>query len=170
MRDIRIIACVNKSRSIGNGGDLLYKLKGDLKRFKSLTNGNIVVMGRKTYESLPKKPLPNRVNIILTKQKDYKAEGCIVKSSLSEILDLYDKEYQDKILYVIGGGEIYNLFLSSDIVNSMELTFVDDMTEGNVRFPNVFDETQWEINNDKTTYIDEETNLKYHFSHFQRIR
>lgn len=168
MRDIRLIVCVNKTFSIGNGNDLLYHFKNDMKHFKELTENNIVVMGRKTYDSLPKKPLPNRINIILTSNKDYKSDGCIVKTSLNDILDLYDKEYPDKILYVIGGGEIYNLFINNNLVDAIEITFVNDDLDGCVKFPNIFTDSRWELVMKGDDVIDEKTKLKYYFSTFMR--
>lgn len=168
MRDIRLIVCVNKTFSIGNGNDLLYHFKNDMKHFKELTENNIVVMGRKTYDSLPKKPLLNRINIILTSNKYYKADGCIIKTSLNDILDFYDNEYPDKILYVIGGGEIYNLFINNDLVDTMEITFVYDDLDGRVKIPNVFTDSKWELIRKSDDIIDEKTKLKYYFSTFIR--
>lgn len=168
MRDIRIIVCINKNYSIGNGNDLMYHLSNDLKRFKELTNNNIVVMGRKTYESLPKKPLPNRINVILTSNKDYNASGCIIKTSIKDVLELYDNYYPDKILYIIGGGEIYKQFLDNDLVDTMEITIVDDDSDGKVKFPNFMLDSKWKVVNEGEVNVDEKTNLKYHFLSYKR--
>ena len=90
-----IIACVNELNYIGKDNKLLYTIKEDLNHFKNLTNGNVVIMGRKTYESLPKKPLPNRINIILTRDKNYVADGCIIANSVAECYNIC-KMYTNK--------------------------------------------------------------------------
>ena len=118
--DVNLIVAVGKDGAIGRGGELIWKIPADLKRFKALTTGHPVVMGRKTWESLPKKPLPSRRNIILSRQKDFSPEGAEVVNSVEEALQLTC----DSSPFIIGGTEIYNAFLPH--VNHLYLTLVDD--------------------------------------------
>jgi len=123
---IKIIVAVDKKGAIGKNNDLLYNIKEDLKNFKDLTSGNIVVMGRNTWESLPIKPLPNRTNIILTKTLK-SIDGAIVLSSFDE-LEEYLK-YTDRDVYIIGGASIYNQVIEKDMASEAHITFVDDTVE-----------------------------------------
>ena len=117
---------MDEKRGIGKDNGLLWHLPEDMKFFKNTTTDNIVVMGRKNYESIPEKyrPLPHRENVILTRNKDYKAEGCLVFHSFEDILDHYSDE-EEKTMFIIGGGEIYKLALEKDIVDEMYITKVE---------------------------------------------
>lgn len=125
---ITIIAACSKNRVIGANNQLLWHLPEDLKRFKNITLGYPVVMGRKTYESIGKS-LPGRLNIVLTKDRNYVAENCLVYNNIWEVLDLYEKSN----LFVIGGGQIYYDFLP--FVKKIELTLIDKDFEGDTFFP-----------------------------------
>lgn len=122
MQNIKVIVAVGKDGAIGYKGGLIWHLPGDLKRFKEITTGHTVIMGRKTWDSLPKKPLPNRRNIILSRQKDYNPEGAEVVSSLEEALDIVKND----TAFIIGGAEIYNLFIP--YAGELLLTTVDSIT------------------------------------------
>lgn len=98
-----MIVAIGLNDEIGRGGDLIWKISHDLRRFKALTSGHPVIMGRKTWESLSKKPLPGRRNIVLTRQKDYVAEGAEVVDSLEEALKITSGNDP----FVIGGAELY---------------------------------------------------------------
>lgn len=104
---ISLIVAYDQNMGIGYQNKLPWSLPDDQKYFKEVTEGNIIVMGRKCYESIGK-PLPNRVNIILTKQKDYKVEGCLVYNSISDLLNSIVTE---KEIFIIGGQQIYQQFL-----------------------------------------------------------
>lgn len=123
---IKIIVAVDKKGAIGKNNDLLYNIKEDLKNFKDLTSGNIVVMGRNTWESLPIKPLPNRTNIILTKTLK-SIDGAIVLSSFDELAEYL--KYTDRDVYIIGGASIYNQVIEKDMASEAHITFVDDTVE-----------------------------------------
>ncbi len=125
---ITIIAACSKNRVIGANNQLLWHLPEDLKRFKNITLGYPVVMGRKTYESIGKS-LPGRLNIVLTKDRNYVAENCLVYNNIWEVLDLYEKSN----LFVIGGGQIYYDFLP--FAKKIELTLIDKDFEGDTFFP-----------------------------------
>ena len=117
---IHLIVAIGEDGAIGKNGDLIWKISDDLKNFKKLTTGHPVIMGRKTWESLPKKPLPQRRNIIVTRNKDYMAEGAEVVHSVEEAMKLT----ADEEPFVIGGAEIYNAFIP--YVTHFHLTKVFD--------------------------------------------
>lgn len=121
---INIIAAVAQNRAIGYKNRLLYWLPNDLKRFKSLTTGHTIVMGHNTYRSLPKGALPNRRNVVLTRQKDLALTGCDCYTSVDEVLRNCE---QDEEIYVIGGESVYRLFMEK--ADLLRLTIIDDVPE-----------------------------------------
>ena len=123
---IKIIVAVDEKGAIGRNNELLYHIKDDLKNFKSLTSGNVVVMGRNTWESLPIKPLPNRENIVLT-TTNKKLNGAKVINSFDE-LENYLKD-TEKDIYIMGGASIYNQVMESKLVAEAHVTFVKDIVE-----------------------------------------
>ncbi|MDU4935405.1 MAG: dihydrofolate reductase [Peptostreptococcaceae bacterium] len=123
---IKIIVAVDEKGAIGRNNELLYHIKDDLKNFKSLTSGNVVVMGRNTWESLPIKPLPNRENIVLT-TTNKKLNGAKVINSFDE-LENYLKD-TEKDIYIMGGASIYNQVMESKLVDEAHVTFVKDIVE-----------------------------------------
>ncbi len=132
---ISIIAAIGKNnRALGKDGDLLWKIPEDLKRFKELTSGHPVIMGRKTWESLPEKfrPLPGRANIVVTRQADYFAKDAIVATTLEDAL-IRAQETGDGNIFVIGGGEIYTAALPR--ADRLYLTLIDEEKEGDSFFP-----------------------------------
>jgi len=132
---INIIAAVAKNRAIGQAGKLIYWLPDDLKRFKSLTTGHTIIMGRKTFESLPKGALPNRRNIVLTRKGGTFA-GCDVYSSLEDALKHCSA---DEEVYIIGGASIYKQALP--VADRLCLTEVNDIPdEADAFFPEY---TEW---------------------------
>ena len=129
---ISLIVAKSKNNIIGGGGKIPWYIPEDLQRFKKLTTNNIVIMGRKTFESLPKesKPLPNRLNIIISRNKNYKVDNCLVVNSLSQALR---KAGSDKKVFVIGGGEIYKEALK--YADNIYVTEVDGEFKGDTYFP-----------------------------------
>ena len=130
---VKIIAAIGKNRELGNKGGLPeWNLPTDLKRFKELTSGSVVVMGRKNFESLPEKfrPLPNRTNVVLTRDTSWSQEGVLVMHSVEEILEKYRNENS---LWIIGGAEIYKQFL--EVANELHITHVDGEFEADTIFP-----------------------------------
>lgn len=143
----KIIACINQKRVLGKDGKLLYHLSSDLKNFKSQTLGNVVIMGRKTFESLPNgEPLKDRINIILTTSRDFgvsgKYDNVYIVNSIDDVIELCNAFFSDKELFVIGGGEIYRQFMERNLVNELRLTIVEDDNGGDTFFPE-FDENEW---------------------------
>jgi dihydrofolate reductase len=135
--NLTLIVAVSENDVIGKDNDLIWHLKNDLKRFKSLTSGHCIIMGRKTFESFPK-PLPNRTHIVITRQKNYTAqEGIVVVNSLEAAIK---KAEQDTNPFIIGGGEIYKQALN--VVDIIEFTRVHHSFEGDTFFP-VISEIIW---------------------------
>jgi len=157
---ITIIVAKSNNGIIGKDGDLPWRLPEDLKRFKRLTTGNIVVMGRKTYDSIGR-PLPNRKNIVISRNMSLKIEGVGVEHDLVDVL----KRNQEENVYVIGGGQIYVEALPFS--EKLEVTEVDVELVGDTSFPEI-DSSQWkEIFREKR--VDPESNLTYSFVSLERI-
>ena len=149
MTNFKIIACINQKRVLGNEGKLLYHIGNDLANFKRMTVGNVVIMGRKTFESLPNGvPLKDRVNIIITADEEYgvdaKFENVYIVHSVEDAIELCDAFFSDKEVFVIGGESIYRQFMEKDLVGEMRLTIVNDDTEGDAVFPE-YNEEDWYV-------------------------
>lgn len=140
MRSLVMIAAAGKNNALGKDNDLLWHLPEDFKRFKKLTTGHKIIMGRKTFESFPK-PLPNRVHIIITRDRNYKVDfpDCIVVHSLDEAVALVQ---EDSVSFIIGGGEIYSLALP--YADRIELTRVHASFEADTHFPEI-DDGDWDL-------------------------
>ncbi|PKB42033.1 dihydrofolate reductase [Cellulophaga sp. RHA19] len=140
MQKIIAIAAAAENNALGKDNDLLWHLPDDFKRFKKLTTGNPIVMGRKTFESFPK-PLPNRKHIVITRDKNYTIEhsNCVVVHSLQDALDITK---DNELVYIIGGGEIYKLALAN--THQIELTRVHAIFDADTFFPELNDDN-WEI-------------------------
>lgn len=136
-----IIAAVAENGAIGKDNDLIWHLPDDLRFFKTTTSDKPVVMGRKNYDSIPEKyrPLPHRKNIIVTRKKDFEAPGCEVVQSIEEALK---NEKNQNEVFIIGGGQIYQLALDHDLVDQMYITQVHHSFEADAFFPE-FDKSKW---------------------------
>ena len=134
---ISLIAAIGKNNVIGVDNKLPWKLSADLKRFKAITSGKPVIMGRKTFESIGR-PLPNRKNIIITGDKNYNADGCVVVHSSEEALN--SAKGSEEIM-IIGGEQIFREFLPK--ANRMYLTIIDKDFEGDAYFPK-YNEDEWQ--------------------------
>ena len=131
-----MIAAAAENNALGQDNELVWHLPNDFKRFKTLTSGHHIIMGRKTFESFPK-PLPNRTHVIITRQKNYKAEGCIIVDSIEKALLVCPK---NEDTFIIGGGEIYTLSLP--FADKIEITRVHHSFEADAYFP-VLSEEDW---------------------------
>lgn len=142
----KVIACINTERALGKEGKLLYHIGNDLSNFKSMTTGNVVIMGRTTFESLPGgKPLNDRINIIITGNDEYSvepADNVYIVHSVEDAVSMCKTLFPDKEHFVIGGAQIYAQFIESNLVDEMRLTIVKDNTEGDVYFPE-YSEDEW---------------------------
>ena len=128
---ISIICALSENRAIGKDNKLLWHISDDLKRFKELTIGHPIIMGRKTFESIGK-PLSGRTNIIVTRGSSYKAEGCLVFDSLEKAID-QAKRIDNEEIFIIGGGQIYNQAI--DLADKLYLTLVEGEYEADTYFP-----------------------------------
>ena len=130
---IAIISIIAKNRAIGWQNKLLYDIPEDMKHFKETTTGHVVIMGENTFHSMNDRPLPNRVNIILTKNENFSAENCLVAHSIEESIKLAEAQNKGEIFF-IGGGMIYNQSLP--FADKLYLTVVDDEpTQADTFFP-----------------------------------
>jgi len=127
---VSIIVAMAKNRVIGKDNDMPWHLPADLQHFRKVTTGKPIIMGRKTYESIGR-PLPKRHNIIISRNSDYKVDGCDVVGSLEEAVAIAGEVEE---LFIIGGGFLYNQTI--DEVDKLYLTFIDLDVEGDTLFPN----------------------------------
>ncbi len=158
---ITIIAAIANNNALGINNKLIWHLPEDLKRFKRVTNGHHVIMGRKTFESLSN-PLPNRTTIIITRNKNYKANNCIVVNSLDEALK---NAKQDKNPFILGGAEIYKLAMP--IADKLDLTIVHHEFEADAFFPEI-DTSIWKEKSREKFKADEMNKYDYSFVTYEK--
>lgn len=127
---ISIVAAIGRNREIGHGNELLWRIPDDLKRFKTLTSGHPVIMGRKTFESIGK-PLPGRTNIVITRDSSWQAEGVKIAHSLEEAIGI--ASVIDPEIFIMGGAQIYEAALPH--TDKLYLTLIDDTKDGDTFFP-----------------------------------
>lgn len=156
-----MIAAIAENNGLGKENALVWHLPDDFKRFKQLTTGHHIIMGRKTFESFPK-PLPNRTHIIVTRNKDYTHPDCIIAHTLEEALN-YAKT--DPTPYIIGGGEIYHLALP--YANYLELTKVHTSIDADAYFPEISTE-EWELMGEEFHAADEKHAHSFTYQTYKR--
>lgn len=155
---LSIIVAIAENGAIGNKGQLVYHISADLKRFKALTTGHTVLMGRKTFESLPKGALPNRRNIVLTRNRSLTFPGAEVFSSIDEALDNCGA---DEKIYVIGGAEIYRQAIP--MADELELTLIHDTPAEADTFLPAINYDEWTEIYREDHPVDESTPVSYSF-------
>ena len=159
---MNLIVAVDKNWAIGNKNKLLIQIPSDMKNFRMLTTGNVIIMGRKTLESFPGgQPLKKRTNIVLTRDKNYKVKDAIVVHSIEEVLEEL-KKYDSEDVYVIGGDSIYSQMLP--YCDTAHVTKIDFAYEADSWFPNLDEDPEWKIaeESEEQTYFDlEYTFVKY---------
>lgn len=151
---MNLIVAADKHWAIGNKGKLLVTIPQDQQTFRSMTLGKVVVMGRKTLESLPGgQPLYGRTNIVLTSDPSYRAKGAVVCHSMDEALHEL-KQYADEDVYIIGGQTIYEQFLG--LCSEAHVTAIDFSYDADTYFPNLDRDPEWELveESDEQTYFD----------------
>ena len=161
---MNLIAAVDKNWAIGRNNKLLVSIPDDMKFFRETTTGKVVVMGRKTLESFPgKKPLKNRVNIVLTGDRSYQADGAVIVHDMEELHEEL-KKYPSEDIYVIGGESIYKQLL--DECDVAHITKIDFAYESDAWFPNLDEKEAWMVTADseEQTYFD----LEYHFYKYEK--
>ncbi len=129
---ISIIAAIGRNRELGKGNELLWRIPDDLKRFKELTTGHPVIMGRKTFDSIGK-PLPNRTNIVVTRDGSWTSEGTLVAHSLDEAFEIAHSAPGSEAYFVIGGAQMYAEALS--LADTLYLTLIDARSDADAFFP-----------------------------------
>lgn len=149
---ISVIAAIGRDRAIGKDNALLWRIPDDLKRFKQLTDGHPVIMGRKTWESLPEKfrPLPGRANIVITRDSAYDAPGAVLAQSFPEALSLARDAEGSEEIFAIGGQWVYECALP--FASRLYLTVIDDQKEGDAFFPRYEEEFTKEVARDEREY------------------
>ncbi|MDX9705222.1 MAG: dihydrofolate reductase [Weeksellaceae bacterium] len=160
---ITLVVAKSDNQVIGRDNQLIWKLSSDLKRFKQLTSGHPIIMGRKTFESI-EKALPNRRNIVITKNKNWNSEGIEVVHSLEEALK--KAKSLDSTIFIIGGGTIYEQSIS--LADAIEVTEVHAVFEGDAYFPEIDNRTWKEVNRENFSK-DEKNEFNYSFVRYERI-
>ena len=159
---ISLIVAASANNVIGLRGELPWRLPDDLRRFREITMGKPVVMGRKTWDSIGR-PLPGRQNIVITRQKDFEAEGCDVVGSVAEAMTAAGDAGE---VMVIGGSQVYELFLpDADI---LYVTRVHAEVDGDVFFPEVR-ETEWRLIDEEHHAADDRNDYAFSFRRFERV-
>jgi dihydrofolate reductase len=153
---IIMIAAAAENNALGKDNKIVWHLPNDFKRFKYLTTGHHIIMGRKTFESF-EKPLPNRTHIIITRQNDYKADGCIIVDSIESALDACPLGEDS---FIIGGGEIYSLGMP--FADKLEITRVHESFDADAFFPQI-DKDKWII--DTTEFNAKDLKHKFDYTY-----
>jgi dihydrofolate reductase len=157
---VSIIAIIGKNRELGKNNQLIWDIPEDMKRFKELTQGHAVIMGRKTYESIGKK-LEGRNNIVITENKNYEAKGCTVVCSIKKAIE-YAQEIDPREVFIIGGAQIYKQALS--YADKLYLTIVEQEAEADTFFPDYSEFTNVIKEEERET----EDGVKYRFIEMTR--
>lgn len=159
---MNLIACIDKNWGIGNNGKLLFSIKQDKEFFKNMTIGKIVIMGRKTFDSLKIKPLPDRTNIVLTRYRNFYHEGVTICHSAEEVLGLIKNRKED--VFVMGGEKVYKMFLP--YCERAYVTKVDTVKTTDAYMVNLDKETDWKLVCETKDFLQDEVN--YRFTVYER--
>jgi dihydrofolate reductase len=161
---VTLIAALARNRVIGKDGDLPWRLPADMKHFKKTTIGHPLIMGRRTFESFGR-PLPDRTNIVVTRNRSYRPEGAVVVASLDAAMRVARQE--DEEIFIGGGEEVFRHFLPT--ADRMILTWIDGEFEGDTFFPE-FDESAWRVVSREEHEPDEKNRWGYAFVVYERER
>ena len=160
---LKILVAFDENRVIGKNNTLIWHLPADLKRFKALTTGHVIIMGRKTFESIGK-PLPNRTTIVISRQADLQIEGAIITHSVEEAI-LKAKSLTREDIFIVGGAEIYALSLP--LADQILVTQLHDIFEGDAFFPEIPLDT-WEVSERERGVTDEKNAYQYSYITYSR--
>jgi dihydrofolate reductase len=160
---ISIIVAIAENMAIGKNNDLLWHIPADLKRFKLITSGHPVIMGKRTWESLPRRPLPNRRNIVITDIPGEQIEGCEMAYSIDEAITKCDPDEEN---FIIGGASVYRQFLPH--ANRLYLTLVQKEFDADVFFPEI-DFSQWKLISKEEFPADELNDFRYTNETYDKI-
>ena len=158
---LTIIAAAGENNALGKDNGLVWHLPDDFKRFKKLTTGHHIIMGRKTFESFPQ-PLPDRTHVVITRRDNFKKEGIVTVHSLERAIDF---SHGDPEAFIIGGGEIYNIAI--EVADKIELTRIHGTFEADTFFPDI-DEDKWELV--KEEFHEKDEKHKYSFTYLTYLR
>ncbi len=161
---ISLIVAASLNNAIGKNNDLLWKLPNDMKHFKNVTWAMPIIMGRKTFDSMAGKPLNGRLNIVITRQQDWKAEGAVKVDSVYKALEIVQQNNYKEV-FIIGGGEIYKAALS--IADKVYLTRVETEIEGDTFFPEL-NSDNWQLIEDNPHPSDAKHAYSYRFQVWQK--
>ena len=161
---IILIAAASQNNALGKNNDLIWHLPKDFKRFKALTTGHHIIMGRKTFESFPK-PLPNRTSIVISRQADLQIDGAIIAHSVEEAI-LKAKSITREDIYIVGGAEIYALSLP--LADQILVTQLHDIFEGDAFFPDYSKAANWLEVASESHQPDPQNLYSYHFRTLNR--
>ncbi|WP_442267488.1 dihydrofolate reductase [Tenacibaculum sp. ZS6-P6] len=159
---ITIIAAIGQNNELGKDNDLIWHLPADLKRFKKVTSGHHILMGRNTFESIGK-PLPNRTSVIITRNNDYFKDGCLIADSIEKAIELTE----GKDAFIIGGAQIYEQTLQQKLADRLDITIVHETFEADVYFPEI-DLSIWKEVSREDFKADEKNKYDYSFVSYER--
>lgn len=162
MKRISIIVAIAENSAIGKENKLLWHISADMKRFKKITRGHQVIMGKLTYESLPFHPLPDRKNIVISDNPQETFDGCTTVHSIEEALALCNEQEES---FVIGGGSVYRQFLP--LCNKLYLTLVHKAFDADTFFPEI-DYSQWHLIEREDHGPEDENDFSYSFVIFEK--
>lgn len=161
-KQISIIVAIASNYAIGKDNDLLWHISKDLQRFKRLTEGHFIVMGKNTYFSLPRRPLPKRTNMVITDVADEQIDDCLMAYSIEDAIRKMENGSEN---FVIGGGSIYKQFMP--LANKLYITRVHKDFEGDVFFPEI-DLMEWELQSAEKVNDDPQNDFSYTFEIYKR--
>lgn len=164
---LSMIAAIGKNNALGRDNTLLWNLPADMKHFRDTTRGHTIIMGRKTFESLPNGPLPQRENIVITRDKEYYRPGITIMHSLDEALRYaaleqgkhFEEKQEETEIFIIGGGELYTQGITR--AHKLYITRVDDAPEAHVFFPEIG--AEWKEISREDHEADDSNKLPYSF-------
>jgi dihydrofolate reductase len=159
---ITLIAAIAKNNALGKDNDLIWHLPADLKRFKKVTTGHPILMGRNTFESIGK-PLPNRTSIIITRNNNYFVDGCLIANSIEQAIELTE----GKDAFIIGGAQIYKDALEQNLVDRLDITLLHHEFEADAFFPEI-DMEIWKEVAREDFKADEKNKYDYSFVSYER--
>lgn len=158
---ISIIVATTTNGAIGRGGDLLYHISADLRNFKRLTTGHTVIMGRNTFESLPNGPLPNRTNIVISRNPDYHPDGALTFNSLCDAIRHTINVNPDDEIFIIGGGQIYTQAIT--YASRLYITEIGAVANDADTFFPAIDPADWTITESSEWFTDPKNNVPFRF-------
>jgi len=162
MKNISIIVAIASNNAIGKDNDLLWHITNDLKRFKQITKNHYIVMGKRTYYSLPVRPLPHRTNMIITDIKDESIDNCLMAYSIEDAIDKMDNSKEN---FIIGGGSIYNQFMP--LADKLYITRVHKDFDADTFFPEISLE-EWKLISEESVTDDTQNDFTYTFEIYTR--